>query len=404
VKLILLLQFLLLSTTCISQAIRDVKATQRGNTIVINYDFGPLYETGQYDVSIFCSTTGGKTWQPMNNVSGDVGERVEGGLNKQIIWDVLQDRASLIGDQITFEIRARRLSTISNVPSAYTSPAIDKVPGQRNVSGTITDENGDVLIGASVLIKGTSQGTVSDLDGQYSLTVPEGNQVLVFSYVGYETQEAEVGALQKVDIVLMPGILDLGKSFSLGASSGIRYTPIGLNLSVSRSIFRNFYVDTEAELRSNFNNNWITNVDMKFPYIVDLLPSAILSTKRVVMEERTVRSFSTDVTVSYYLNRPFYWLNYIKFQGGLGYNTFFIDTSDMDSIEQKNFEIPLGVSVPTVVLFEALFRYRPSSGFHDLQLLVSRYMGLRGLTIGVGYEKITNTPYEDFLIQFNYSF
>ena len=63
---------------------------------------------------------------------------------------------------------------------------------QGTIQGTITDENGETLIGANVLLKGTDTGTVTDLDGQYSLEVPAGLQSLVFSYTGYSTQFIEV--------------------------------------------------------------------------------------------------------------------------------------------------------------------------------------------------------------------
>lgn len=73
---------------------------------------------------------------------------------------------------------------------------------QRTISGTVADESGEPLIGASILVKGTSTGMVTDLDGTYSLSVPDGSTVLVFSYTGYTTQEVELGASNVVDVVL----------------------------------------------------------------------------------------------------------------------------------------------------------------------------------------------------------
>lgn len=73
---------------------------------------------------------------------------------------------------------------------------------QRTISGTVTDESGEPLIGASILVKGTSTGMVTDLDGTYSLSVPEGATTLVFSYTGYTTKEVELGASNVLDVVL----------------------------------------------------------------------------------------------------------------------------------------------------------------------------------------------------------
>lgn len=73
------------------------------------------------------------------------------------------------------------------------------------VSGTVKDqETGEGLPGVSVLVKGTSTGTVTDVDGFYKLTVPDGNAVLVFSFVGYTSQEITVGSQSVIDVNLNP--------------------------------------------------------------------------------------------------------------------------------------------------------------------------------------------------------
>lgn len=67
---------------------------------------------------------------------------------------------------------------------------IGTVSAQVNqVSGVVTDESGESIIGASVIVKGTTVGTVTDLDGNYTLSIPSGGNMLVFSYVGMQTQE-----------------------------------------------------------------------------------------------------------------------------------------------------------------------------------------------------------------------
>ena len=77
---------------------------------------------------------------------------------------------------------------------------------QRTITGTLTDGT-DPLIGASVLIKGTSTGTVTDFDGMYTLEVPDGSTALVFSYTGFSTQEVDLGASNIMDVVLSEGVL-----------------------------------------------------------------------------------------------------------------------------------------------------------------------------------------------------
>lgn len=75
----------------------------------------------------------------------------------------------------------------------------------QTVSGVVTDVSGEPLIGASVLIKGTSNGTITDIDGTYSLKSVSTDGIMVFSYVGYATQEVSVGGRSAVDVSLAEG-------------------------------------------------------------------------------------------------------------------------------------------------------------------------------------------------------
>ncbi len=71
----------------------------------------------------------------------------------------------------------------------------------QTISGTITDNTNEPLIGASVLVKGTSTGTVTDFNGKYSLDV-EGGTAIVVSYTGYLSQEVSIGASSTINIVM----------------------------------------------------------------------------------------------------------------------------------------------------------------------------------------------------------
>lgn len=70
------------------------------------------------------------------------------------------------------------------------------------VRGTVIDESGETVIGASVTVKGTTQGTITDFDGKFSLNVPDKKAVLVVSFIGYTTQEVKVDASKPMSIVL----------------------------------------------------------------------------------------------------------------------------------------------------------------------------------------------------------
>ncbi len=75
------------------------------------------------------------------------------------------------------------------------------VVNDKPISGTVVDKEGVPVIGANVSVKGTTLGTITDLDGQFSLTVPDG-AVLVVSYIGYVTQEIRVGNQTAFRVVL----------------------------------------------------------------------------------------------------------------------------------------------------------------------------------------------------------
>ncbi|MCC6462749.1 MAG: SusC/RagA family TonB-linked outer membrane protein [Saprospiraceae bacterium] len=77
--------------------------------------------------------------------------------------------------------------------------------GQRTVVGTVKGDDGDALIGASVRVKGSNVGAVTDVDGKYSVAVPAGSTTLVIMYTGYSTKEVELGASNVVDVQLASG-------------------------------------------------------------------------------------------------------------------------------------------------------------------------------------------------------
>ena len=77
---------------------------------------------------------------------------------------------------------------------------------QQQVRGTVTNsDDGEPMIGVTILERGTSNGTVTDFDGSYSLSVQQG-AVLEFSYTGFNTQEITVGAQTELNILLSPGV------------------------------------------------------------------------------------------------------------------------------------------------------------------------------------------------------
>ena len=91
---------------------------------------------------------------------------------------------------------------------------------ERTISGNVTsEEDQGGLPGVNVIIKGTTQGTVTDINGSYSLAVPRENAILVFSSVGFIQEEVTVGNQSVIDLVLTPDITSLDEIVVIGYGS-----------------------------------------------------------------------------------------------------------------------------------------------------------------------------------------
>ncbi len=74
---------------------------------------------------------------------------------------------------------------------------------QKSISGTVKGEDGAPVPGVTVMIKGTTVGTSTGVDGKYSFTYTQNNPVLAVSCIGYEGQEVEIGGRSVIDFVLV---------------------------------------------------------------------------------------------------------------------------------------------------------------------------------------------------------
>ncbi|AKD56700.1 SusC/RagA family TonB-linked outer membrane protein [Spirosoma radiotolerans] len=108
-----------------------------------------------------------------------------------------------------------------------------EIRADRTLTGRVTDEKDEALPGVSVILKGSQRGTVTDADGRYKLDVPDNGSTLVFSFVGYLSQEVRIGNQTAVDISLkadskvLDEIVVIGygttkKSDLTGAVSGVK--------------------------------------------------------------------------------------------------------------------------------------------------------------------------------------
>ena len=82
---------------------------------------------------------------------------------------------------------------------------------QKQISGKVVDDTGEAVPGANVIVKGTTEGTTTDLEGNYRVNVPEGSNVLIYSFIGLETKEVEIGQRSVLDITLNTDVKQLAE-------------------------------------------------------------------------------------------------------------------------------------------------------------------------------------------------
>ena len=104
-------------------------------------------------------------------------------------WKTHQRRASMI---LGLSLLCAPLSFPAYAESGVSDTMVQAVTQTKTVRGTVLDDTGEPLIGVSIVVKGTSTGTITDFNGNFSINLPTGKNVLVISYIGYKEQTVTV--------------------------------------------------------------------------------------------------------------------------------------------------------------------------------------------------------------------
>src|SRR4030042_1422373 len=105
---------------------------------------------------------------------------------------------------------------------------------QVRVTGKVTDAStGEVMAGVNLVVKGTSLGAITDTEGKYIITVPDGNASLVLSFIGYVTQEVPLNGRTTVDVALVSELLGIEEVVVIGYGTTKRATLTGSVSAVS---------------------------------------------------------------------------------------------------------------------------------------------------------------------------
>lgn len=129
---------------------------------------------------------------------------------------------------------------------ALSCPADVMAQAATTVSGTVVDETGEPMIGVTVMAAGTSAGTSTDIDGNYSLKVPAGVTALEFTYIGYISQSQPVAA--KVNVILQPDNKTLDEVVVIGYGVQKKDDLTGSIASISEKDFNKGVISSPEEL------------------------------------------------------------------------------------------------------------------------------------------------------------
>lgn len=132
-----------------------------------------------------------------NNKLVDVDRRVSVDVNAENIESVLQNLFK--GTDVVYRIADKQI-VLSRKDLAQNT-AIDGIQQSKVVTGTVVDPTGMPVIGANIMVKGTTNGTITDMDGNFSLEADK-DAILVVSYIGFANQEIKVGNQSKLSIAL----------------------------------------------------------------------------------------------------------------------------------------------------------------------------------------------------------
>lgn len=103
-----------------------------------------------------------------------------------------------VNEMIVVKLQPRRKKTIKKEARL-----------EQTISGKVTDDSGEPLPGANVLVKGTGLGVITDADGNYRLSAPDYATTLIFSFIGYLRQEVEINGRSVIDVTLLPDVTTL---------------------------------------------------------------------------------------------------------------------------------------------------------------------------------------------------
>ena len=138
----------------------------------------------------------------------DPNQKIEVDMKKRTLEEILD---GTLPEGVSYEIVDRYVVIMDAVDKSSMAEL-----QQNSISGRVTDDNGEPLPGVTIIIKGTSQGTISDFEGNYTMTNIPAGSILQFSFVGMKTQEVVVDSETTINVVLLADAIGLEEVVAIG--------------------------------------------------------------------------------------------------------------------------------------------------------------------------------------------
>ncbi len=142
----------------------------------------------------------------------NVERKIDVNIDNKKIEEVLDE--VFLGEGVKYFINDRQI--ILSPEDLQLSDSGNFFQQTRKITGTVKSETGETLPGVTVVIQGTTIGTVTDMDGKFSLNVENSSQVLVFSFVGMATRDIEVGDQANITVVMQSEAIGIEEVVAIG--------------------------------------------------------------------------------------------------------------------------------------------------------------------------------------------
>lgn len=149
-----------------------------------------------------------------NNDLINVEQRVNIEAKNEKIEDVLNQLFA--GSKINYIVKDRQIVL---TPQTLDKGTANSGQQSKSIKGKVTDSNGMPLPGVTVMVKGKLSGVVTDNQGKYDITLPAGSEVLVFSFIGMQTQEITVGSQSVIDVKMRENVVGVDEVVVIGYGS-----------------------------------------------------------------------------------------------------------------------------------------------------------------------------------------